>query len=91
MRHEDGATFNPFDDAGGQGIPWALEMIPLPITADEWRGLEAGLIQRAQLLEQILADTHGPQNLIRQGHLPAELVFANPRWLVNGMPTRNSR
>jgi uncharacterized circularly permuted ATP-grasp superfamily protein/uncharacterized alpha-E superfamily protein len=81
MRHEDGATFNPFDDPGGQGIPWALEMIPLPITADEWRGLEAGLIQRAQLLEQILADTYGPQNLLRQGHLPAELVFANPRFL----------
>lgn len=81
MRHEDGATFNPFDDPGGQGTPWALEMIPLPITADEWSVLEAGLVQRARLLEQILADTYGPQNLIRQGHLPAELVFANPHFL----------
>ena len=24
MRHEDGATYNPFDDATGRGIPWAL-------------------------------------------------------------------
>ncbi|WP_319521795.1 circularly permuted type 2 ATP-grasp protein [uncultured Desulfosarcina sp.] len=81
MRHEDGATFNPFDDAGGRGTPWALEMIPLPITADEWSMLEAGLTQRALLLERILADVYGPQDLIRQGHLPAELVFANPNFL----------
>lgn len=81
MRHVDGATFNPFDDPGGQGTPWALEMIPLPITADAWSNLESGLIQRALLMEQVLADIYGPQNLIRQGQLPAELVFANPRFL----------
>jgi uncharacterized circularly permuted ATP-grasp superfamily protein/uncharacterized alpha-E superfamily protein len=81
MRHEDGATFNPFDDSGGRGTPWALEIFPLPITAAEWNRLEAGVIQRAQLLEQILADTYGPQNLLRKGHLPAELVFANPHFL----------
>jgi len=81
MRHEDGATFNPFDESNGRGIPWALEMIPLPITTSEWRVLETGMLQRAQLLEQILADVYGPQELIRQGHLPAELVFANPHFL----------
>ncbi len=81
MRHEDGATYNPFDDAEGRGIPWALEVIPLPITAGEWNVIETGLIQRARLLEQILADTYGPQELIKQGHLPAELVFANPNFL----------
>ena len=81
MRHEDGATFNPFDDAGGRGTPWALEMIPLPITADEWSMLEAGLNQRAQLLERILADVYGSQDLIHQGRLPAELIFANPNFL----------
>jgi uncharacterized circularly permuted ATP-grasp superfamily protein/uncharacterized alpha-E superfamily protein len=81
MRHEDGATFNPFDDPTGQGIPWALEMIPLPVTANEWAGLEAGLIQRALLLEKILADTYGPQNLLKHGRIPPELVFANPNFL----------
>ena len=23
IRHEDGATYNPFDDPGGRGTPWA--------------------------------------------------------------------
>jgi uncharacterized circularly permuted ATP-grasp superfamily protein/uncharacterized alpha-E superfamily protein len=81
MRHEDGATYNPFDDPTGRGTPWALEMIPLPLTAGEWAGLEAGLIQRAQLLEKILADTYGPQNLLKDGRIAPELVFANPNFL----------
>jgi len=81
MRHEDGATYNPFDDPSGRGTPWALDMIPLPLTAREWAGLEAGLTQRALLLEQILADTYGPQKLLKEGHLAAELVFANPNFL----------
>ena len=81
MRHEDGATFNPFDDPMGKGTPWALEMIPLPLTANEWAGLEAGLIQRALLLDQILADTYGPQNLLKDGQIPSELIFANPNFL----------
>jgi uncharacterized circularly permuted ATP-grasp superfamily protein/uncharacterized alpha-E superfamily protein len=81
MRHEDGATYNPFDDPSGRGTPWALDVIPLPLTAREWAGLEAGLTQRALLLEQILADTYGPQKLLKEGRLAAELVFANPNFL----------
>ena len=81
MRHEDGATYNPFDDPTGRGTPWALETIPLPLTAGEWSGLEAGLIQRARLLEQILTDTYGPQNLLNGGWIPSALVFANPNFL----------
>ena len=81
MRHEDGATFNPFDDPTGKRTPWALEMIPLPLTANEWATLEAGLIQRAFLLEKILADTYGPQNLLKDGQIPPELIFANPNFL----------
>ncbi len=81
MRHEDGATYNPFDDAGGRGIPWALEIVPIPVTADQWAALEAGLIQRAHLLEQILADVYGPQRLLAEGRIPPALLYANPNFL----------
>jgi uncharacterized circularly permuted ATP-grasp superfamily protein len=30
---------------------------------------------------KILADTYGPQNLVKDGWLPPELVFANPNFL----------
>jgi len=93
MRHEDGATYNPFDDPAGQGIPWALEIIPQPITAVEWLQLEAGLIQRAVLLERILADAYGPQNLIKNNHLPPALLYANPNFLhpCHGVPPSGGR
>jgi len=93
MRHEDGATYNPFDDPTGREIPWNLEMIPLPLTAAEWTVLENGLIQRALLLEQILADTYGPQNLLKERRLPAELIFANPNFLrpCHGIQSSNNR
>jgi uncharacterized circularly permuted ATP-grasp superfamily protein/uncharacterized alpha-E superfamily protein len=81
MRHEDGATYNLFDDPSELRTPWALEMMPLPMAADEWAGLETGLIQRARLLEQILADVYGPQELLRTGRIPPELLFANPNFL----------
>ena len=81
MRHEDGATYNPFDDASGWGTPWALEILPLPLTAGEWADLEAGLIQRATVLEKILSDVYGPQDLLKNGRIPPELVFANPNFL----------
>jgi uncharacterized circularly permuted ATP-grasp superfamily protein/uncharacterized alpha-E superfamily protein len=81
MRHEDGATFNPFNDPSGRGTPWALEIIPLPLTAGDWADLEDGLTQRALLLEKIVADIYGPQNLMKDGWIPPELVFANPHFL----------
>jgi uncharacterized circularly permuted ATP-grasp superfamily protein/uncharacterized alpha-E superfamily protein len=81
MRHEDGATFNPFDDPTGRATPWALDVMPLLVTTAEWEALEAGLIQRAHLLEQILADTYGPQRLLKEGQIPPELVFANRHFL----------
>ncbi|TKB23645.1 hypothetical protein FCL47_21610 [Desulfopila sp. IMCC35006] len=83
MRHEDGATINPFDDSTGRATSWALDMIPLPISEGEWAGIEEGVTQRALLLEKILADTYGPQELLKNGSIPAELVFANPNFLLS--------
>lgn len=81
MRHEDGTTYNPFDDPKERAISWSLDMLPLPLTAQEWEGLEQGVRQRAQLLEQVLADLYGPQELLKEGALPAEIVFNNPAFL----------
>ncbi|MBU1170998.1 MAG: circularly permuted type 2 ATP-grasp protein [Proteobacteria bacterium] len=81
MRHEDGATFNPFDDPNQVRAPWALDIIPMPIAAKEWAVLEAGLIQRARLLELVLGDIYGSQSLIHGRQMPAELIFANPNFL----------
>jgi uncharacterized circularly permuted ATP-grasp superfamily protein len=75
---DNGVTYNVYGDPLGTDRPWTLDPIPLLISPAEWRELEAGLIQRARLLNWILADLYGPQELLHGGHIPPALVFANP-------------
>src|SRR5690242_8957839 len=78
---EHGITYNVYSDPQGMDRPWELDIVPLLISADEWRILERGLIQRATLLNLILIDLFGPQELLRTGALPPALVFGNPAFL----------
>jgi uncharacterized circularly permuted ATP-grasp superfamily protein/uncharacterized alpha-E superfamily protein len=75
---ENGVTYNVYGDPLGMDRPWSLDAIPLLIPGDEWARLEEGLIQRARLLNWILADLYGRQSLLHAGHLPPALVFGNP-------------
>ena len=78
---ENGVTFNIFQDGTQSQRPWQLDLIPYVIAAAEWRKLEAGLKQRASLMNWIVRDCHGERSLIRQGVLPPEVLFANPGFL----------
>jgi uncharacterized circularly permuted ATP-grasp superfamily protein/uncharacterized alpha-E superfamily protein len=51
------------------------------IEPGEGKALEAGLIQRAALLEAVLVDAYGPGQLTKDGRLPAALVAGNPEFL----------
>src|ERR1043166_7473887 len=79
--HEQGIAYNIYGDPRGMERPWQLDPIPLVMAPDEWRALEAGLIQRATLLNRILADCYGAQELIRSRWLPPALVFGQPDFL----------
>jgi uncharacterized circularly permuted ATP-grasp superfamily protein/uncharacterized alpha-E superfamily protein len=59
----------------------ALDPIPHLIAAPEWAHLEAGLRQRARLLDLLLADVYGPRDLVTRGVLPAEIVYGHPGFL----------
>ncbi|MBV8311911.1 MAG: circularly permuted type 2 ATP-grasp protein, partial [Planctomycetaceae bacterium] len=78
---QNGVTYNVYGDPRGTGRPWQLDPIPLLISPNEWKALEEGLIQRARLLDLVLADLYGPQRLLARGFLPPELVFGNPAFL----------
>ena len=64
--------------------PWPLAPMPLVIGAEEWAVVEAGLVQRADLIERVIADIYGPQQLVADGHLPAALV-AGSRYFARNM------
>lgn len=79
--HEQGVTYNVYGDPLGMERPWELDPIPLLISAAEWRKLETALIQRARLINAVLADCYGEQSLIHTGKLPPALVLAQPDFL----------
>jgi len=74
---ETGVTYNVYDDPNESTRAWELDPIPLLISHDEWTNIEAGLVQRAELLNLILQDIYGPQKLIKNRLIPYELVFAH--------------
>jgi uncharacterized circularly permuted ATP-grasp superfamily protein/uncharacterized alpha-E superfamily protein len=78
---ENGITYNIYSDPLGANRPWRIDVVPFLISADEWRFIEAGIIQRAQLLSLVLEDLYGSQSLIANGHFPAALLYANPAFL----------
>jgi uncharacterized circularly permuted ATP-grasp superfamily protein/uncharacterized alpha-E superfamily protein len=78
---ESGVFYRVYEDPAGVERTWPLSHIPLVISAPEWETLKAGLIQRAELLEAVVADAYGPAKLVREGRLPAALVAGNPEFL----------
>lgn len=68
------------DDEGVPDDDPRLDPVPLVIAADEWQGLEAGLRQRARVLEAVLADWYGPQQTLRDGVVPAAQVIGDCRY-----------
>jgi uncharacterized circularly permuted ATP-grasp superfamily protein/uncharacterized alpha-E superfamily protein len=78
---DNGITYNVYGDPRGMDRPWPLDVVPVIVAADDWQRLAAGLEQRATLCNLILADLYGPQRLLRDGHLPPEMVFAHPGFL----------
>lgn len=77
----DGVTHNVFDERGVASRPWSLELLPLLIEPADWAQIEAGVVQRAALLEQVLDDLYGPRTLLHEGLLPPALLFRHPGYL----------
>jgi uncharacterized circularly permuted ATP-grasp superfamily protein/uncharacterized alpha-E superfamily protein len=78
---EHGVSCFSSGSGGEPDRPWELEVVPFAMAAEEWRELSAGLVQRARLLNLVLGDLYGVQRLVRDGFLPAPLIFANPGYL----------
>ena len=78
---DTGVFFRKYGDTTGVGRDWPFSPVPIILPESDWRGIAAGLIQRADLLEQVVADLYGDNRLVADGHLPAALVAENPEWL----------
>ncbi len=78
---DNGITYNVYADENGPQRPWSLDLFPLIVEPQDWQHIEAGVVQRARLLEHVMADVYGPQKLLASGFLPPALVQGHPGYL----------
>ena len=79
--HDAGVYYRVYGAGGSNERAWPLAHVPLLIEEAEWQGIAAGLVQRAELLERVLADIYGDNRLVSEGLIPPELIAASPEYL----------
>ena len=70
-----GIGFTVYGEEEGLERIFPFDLIPRVIPQDEWAHIERGLIQRVGALNMFLEDVYHGQQILRDGRIPAELVF----------------
>ncbi|WP_445286460.1 circularly permuted type 2 ATP-grasp protein [Variovorax atrisoli] len=78
---DNGVTYNVYADANGPQRPWSLDLFPLIVSPESWSRIEAGVLQRVRVLDRVMADAYGPQQLLAEGLIPPALVRGHPGYL----------
>lgn len=78
---ENGVTYNVYNDPKGMHRPWNLNVVPFLVHKNEWSKVEAGIKQRAHLLDLVLKDVYGERNLIKKGVIPHEVIYGHRGFL----------
>ena len=80
-----GITFAVYgeDETTERLIPF--DIVPRVISQSEWTLLERGLRQRVMALNAFLGDLYGPQECLRAGLVPADLIWRNPHFRLEAV------
>jgi uncharacterized circularly permuted ATP-grasp superfamily protein/uncharacterized alpha-E superfamily protein len=78
--NDAGVYFRQYGHDGAHEREWPLSHIPVIISESDWQVIAEGLQQRAQLLEKVVADLYGNNELVSEGYLPAKLIAQSPEW-----------
>jgi len=76
-----GITFTVYTSGEGIEKIFPFDMVPRIIQASEWEFIEKGIKQRLKALNIFLKDVYHQQFIIKDGIIPASLVFSCPNFL----------
>src|SRR2546430_8966829 len=68
-----------FSHAGEEWV-FPLDLVPRLIPEQEWKVIEAGVVQRVKALEAFLADVYGPRQVLADGVVPHSLVATSTNY-----------
>lgn len=69
-----GATFLVYNNNEGKEKILPFDVVPRVIPSSEWQTLDRGLRQRITALNLFLTDIYGPQKIIKDGVIPADVI-----------------
>ena len=76
-----GVTFTVYSDNEGIEKIFPFDIIPRIITATEWYKIDIGIKQRIKALNLFIKDIYHEQFIIRDGIMPADLIYSCPNFL----------
>lgn len=76
-----GITFTVYSDNEGVEKIFPFDIVPRIIEAKEWAIIEAGVKQRLRALNIFLKDVYHQQFIIKDGIIPAKLIYSCPLFL----------
>jgi len=76
-----GVTFTVYNDDEGIEKIFPFDIIPRIITAAEWDKIDKGIKQRLKALNLFIKDVYHEQYIIKDGIMPADLVYSCPNFL----------
>ncbi|MDB4021039.1 circularly permuted type 2 ATP-grasp protein [Litorivicinus sp.] len=79
---ENGLTYQAHTSRDYESRQGQLDVVPYLMDESTYELLALGLSQRVRFFEALLADLYGERRLIADGSIPAELLFANPEYLI---------
>ncbi|HEX8330646.1 MAG TPA: circularly permuted type 2 ATP-grasp protein [Hymenobacter sp.] len=76
-----GVTFTVYNSGEGIEKIFPFDIIPRIIQHEEWLHIEAGIKQRLKALNIFLKDIYHQQFIIKDGIIPATLIYSCPQFL----------
>ncbi len=76
-----GVTFTVYSSGEGIEKIFPFDVVPRIIKADEWSLIEKGIKQRLKALNVFLKDIYHQQFIIKDGIIPAKLIYSCPNFL----------
>jgi uncharacterized circularly permuted ATP-grasp superfamily protein len=76
-----GVTFTVYSSGEGIEKIFPFDVVPRIITAHEWTNIENGIKQRLKALNIFLKDIYHQQFIIKDGIIPAKLIYSCPNFL----------
>src|SRR5687768_4579042 len=76
-----GITFTVYSSGEGIEKIFPFDIIPRIIRQEEWSHIEKGIRQRLRALNVFLKDVYHHQFIIKDGVMPAKLIYSCPNFL----------